>query len=182
MLQKGFLAGRVVSDRRSVAYLEQKVDGLENALHFAKDGWSEAKRRGDATLQQLKGAAEREASLHGTIGDLTRQASRHASSLHDLAGELAAEKDKARKLSRSLSDAHETIEAQQKEIRTAHWILWGILVLMLILCAFLLYQRFAPLHDDVAAQATPPSMVEQAVPAPGSGKAKKASKPVVPGR
>ena len=180
MLQKGFLAGRVISDRRSVEYLEQEVDRLEHALHQAEKGGSEARRKGDAALQHLKAAYEREVSLNTTIGDLTQQAKRDAHGFNDLTGKLAAEKAKVGTLSKSLSDANETIEAQQKEIRLFTWILWGLLALMLILCAFLLYRRFITLHEDNAVQAASPQMVEQAVPTPTTGKAKKMPKHAVP--
>lgn len=180
MLQKGFLVGRVISDRRSVEYLEQEVDRLEHALHLTEKGWSDAKRKGDAALQQLKAASEREANLNSSIGELTEQAQRDAHCFNDLAGKLAAEKAKVGTLSKSLSDANETIKAQQKEIRIFNWILWSLLALMLILCAFLLYRRFIAPHEDDAAQATLPPMVEQAIPTPTTGKAKKIPKHAVP--
>ena len=180
MLQKGFLAGRVISDRRSVEYLEQEVDWLEHALHQAEKDGSEAKRKGDAALQQFKTASERVASLSDTINDLTLQAKSDAHGFNDLAGKLAAEKAKVGTLSKSLSDANETIEVQQKEIRIFNWIFWGFFALILILCAFVLYQRFfAPRADDVS-QAASSSMVEQAVPVPATGKAKKMPKHAVP--
>lgn len=106
--------GRVISDRRSVEYLEQEVDRLEHALHLTEKGWSDAKRKGDAALQQLKAASEREANLNSSIGELTEQAQRDAHCFNDLAGKLAAEKAKVGTLSKSLSDANETIKAQQK--------------------------------------------------------------------
>lgn len=176
MLKKGFLPGHVISDRRTVEYLEQEVDRLEHELHHAEKGWSEAMRKGDAVLLHLKTASEREASFNKTIGDLTQQAKMDAHGFNDLAGKLAAEKAKVGMLSKSLSDANEIIKAQQKEIRIFNWILWSLLALMLILCAFLLYRRFIAPHQDNVVQAVSPSTVEQVVPAPGTGKARKASK------
>lgn len=117
MLQKGFLAGRVISDRSSVEYLEQEVDRLKNALNQAEKGWSEANRRGDAALQQLKAASEREASLKNTVGDLIQQAKKDANIFTEWRSKFSTETDKSRTMSKSLSDANATIAAQRKEIR-----------------------------------------------------------------
>lgn len=182
MLQKGFLAGRVISDRRSVDYLEQEVDRLEHALYHSEKGHSEAKRKGDASLLQLKAASEREASLDHTIGDLTLQAKRDAKVFNDLAGKLATEKEKTESLSKSLSGANETIDAQNKEIRILTWMLWGFLALMLIFCALLLYRRFIAPHENVAVQNASPAMVEQAALAPVTGKTKKMTKQALQGQ
>ncbi len=174
MLQKGFLAGRVISDRSSVEFLEQEVDRLAHALEQTEKDCSEEKRRSDAAIQRLGTALERESGLTSTVVDLTLQTKKDANTVNELGGKFEAEKSKNRKLAQSLSDINKNMETQQVEIRHLTWTLYGILALIAILGAYLLYQRFITPHaNDNAGQATSLPTVEPVASSPVSGKTKK---------
>jgi hypothetical protein len=182
MLENGFLAGRVISDRSSVDYLEQECARLEHELHQAQRNRSETKQIADAALQQVNTASENETRLQNNIGELMQQAKKDAIVFNDLIGKLATEKDKTGTLSKSLSYANETIDAQQKEIRVFNWFFWGTLALTASILACLLYRWIITPNEAVAVQEVSPPRVEHAVPAPDSGKAKKVTKQTPPSR
>jgi hypothetical protein len=180
MLENGFLAGRVISDRSSVGFMEQECARLERDLYQSETSRSEIKRRADAALQQVKTASENEIRLKNKIGELMEQVKKDATVFNDLVGKLATEKNKAIKLSKSLGCANETIDAQQKEIRIFTWSFWGVLVLVISILAFLLYRWLISPNVEVAVPVVSSPTVERTVPVPASGKAKKIPKSSLP--
>lgn len=117
VLQKGFLAGRVISDRSSAEYLEQEVERLGHALRQSRQDTVEAERRGNAALQRLTQAAEQETGLQSTVNDLTVQVRQAVALANDHRSKLDAESENVRRVSQSLCDANETIAVQKKELR-----------------------------------------------------------------
>ncbi len=182
MLQKGFLIGRVISDRRSIDYLEQEVDRLNQALDSVTQNLADAERKGEVALKRLRAAAEQEGSLNERISNLTQQVNADSNTIGDLSRSLSVEKENSRKISASLSNAKKTIEEQNGEIRFFHYLLWGVFALVIGLSVFLLYQHFSSSHEVEDFPAIPASQVQQAVPSAVAAKAKKTAKHVAPGQ
>ena len=165
MLQKGFLAEHVISDPRSVDYLEKEVGRLEQELQQSGQRWAAAKRRGDEASQQLKTMTERAASVQQTFDALTRQKEQAATIANEAMVKLAAEVEKSSALSKSLGEANETIGAQRRDIRFTFWMLCGVVTLVAFLCAYLLYQSFFASANDQATQTGAATVPQQAAPA-----------------
>lgn len=180
VLQKGFLAGRVISDRLSIEYLEQEVARLNQALHSVTRDLADAEQKSKVALKRLRAAAELEGSLNEKIGSLTQQVNEGINTIGDLNRNLSAEKESARKLSASLSNAKKTIEEQSGEIRFFNYMLWGVFALVIGLSVFLLYQHFFSPHEVEDFPTTPASQVQQAAPSAVATKAKKNAKHVAP--
>lgn len=180
MLQKGFLAGRVISDRRSIEYLEQEVDRLGLALHNTTQDLAEAEQKREGALARLRAAVELEARLNEKISSLIQQVNAGAIAIADLTSSLSAEKESVRKLSVSLSDAKKTIKAQSGEIRLFNYVSWGLLALMIGLGAFLLYQHFFSPNEVAPLPTAPTSQVQHVAPSAVAAKAKQAAKHVAP--
>lgn len=180
VLRKGYLAGRIISDRSSAEYLEQEVERLGHALRQSRQDTVEAERRGNAALQRLTQAAERETRLQSTMNDLTVQEKQAVALAIDRGDKLHAESEKVRTVSQALRDANETIVVQKKELRILHGALWGLVVVMACVSIFLLYLIYfaSDANESVQAEVAPPT--EQAEQKPGGGSAAKAQPPVSP--
>jgi hypothetical protein len=182
MLQKGFLAGRVISDHSSVKYLEQKTARLEHALLQAEKNSSEYKLKADVAFQQIKATSENETRLENSIGALTQGRERDARTINDLVGRLEMEKEKASAHYKSLCYANETMDSQQKDARLYKWSFWGVLALAVSLSTFLLYRWVITPNEEIAVQTVSSPNIEQAVPPTVSGKAQKVPKQYLPSR
>lgn len=182
MMQKGFLSGRVISDRSSVEFLEQEITRLEHALHHAENSLTESKLRGDATLQQLNAFSAIEGVLKNKIDELTQQSKKDAIIFNDLVQRLATEKEKNRMLSKTLFDGNETIVAQQKKIRILNWFFVGISVLIVSCLTFWLLRLFINPKEDAVVQILASPKTEQTIPAKANDKAKKKAKQITQGQ
>ncbi|CAJ3524233.1 Uncharacterised protein [Burkholderia pseudomallei] len=117
MLEKGYLAGQVISDRRSVEFLEQEVSRLGAALREARNGWDAEKQvTADATNQLVLARAriaEHEKSIAGEVQSVKQWADRCS----DLQRGFNEETAKAGGLAVDLTDAKATIVALRKQAR-----------------------------------------------------------------
>ncbi|WP_423391972.1 hypothetical protein [Burkholderia sp. LMG 21824] len=117
MLENGFLAGKVISDRRSVEFLEQDVSLLRASLREARDGWDLAKLATAGANDQLALARARIAEQGKLIADEAGNVKRWTDQCGDLQLELDEEKAKAGALSGDLANAKATIVALRKKAR-----------------------------------------------------------------
>lgn len=140
MLEKGFLAGRVISDRRSIEFLEQEVTRLAASLREARSGWDAEKKSAAQVADQLALARARAAELEKQRSDNARDSERLVQRLDELKQEFDAEKVKVGVLTGELAKAQATIAQQRKKVRL-YWIAGGA-VLALGLGGVLGYWRF----------------------------------------
>lgn len=164
VLENGFLAGRVISDRSSVEYLEHEICQLEQKLKNATQDLLEERRRVDVVMLQLKTASERELKFKRIIGDLTKKAQSDVVVINDLGGKLGAEMERSKSLSNSLSVARIVIENRQRKIYLIYWMLGGLFAFVVIFLVFLLYKNFTIPIKDESVQVVRPSMTDQTAP------------------
>ncbi|CAG9202763.1 MULTISPECIES: hypothetical protein [Burkholderia cepacia complex] len=166
MLENGFLAGKVISDRRSVEFLEQEVSLLRASLREARDGWDLAKQATADANDQLASARARIAEQGKSIADDARNVKRWADQCGDLQREFNEEKAKAGGLSGDLANAKATIVALRKKAR--RYSIAGGTGILLGLCSVPGYWQFlkAPsVAQDLPAQPAAVSPTEHSAPA-----------------
>jgi len=166
MLQKGFLAGRVISDRRSVEFLEQEVSRLEGELREARDGWDAAKRDGADAWRQLKIASSQLVELEKTKTDQAQGMANWAEKYRNIQREFDAEKKRTGVLSGDLMKAKVSIAGAQKKKVRWYLILGGALLCVLGLCALVSYQRFIANQSVTEAMPNQPVAQSAAVSVP----------------
>jgi hypothetical protein len=164
MLQKGFLAGKVISNPSSVAYLEQEVVQLQQALEQAQQTETAAKRTNTEVLLQLKTVSDHTTALRQNIIDLTQEKEDAARMVNDLIDQLRVEKRKVQTLTHSRDEANAQIAAQKKEIRLGNWLLWVAITLMAGVAGFFGYQNFVVLDQNQTTQAVPTNPPQQTAP------------------
>jgi hypothetical protein len=162
MLQKGFLAGQVISDRRSVEFLEQEVTRLVASLREARSGWEAEKKSAAQAADQLALARARAAALEKSRAEDALEIERWADRLGELQQAFDAEKRKTSVLSDELGKAKAAITGQRKKARR-YWIAGGA-VIVLGMGGVLGYWQFlkAPsVAQDLSAQPAAASPVTQ---------------------
>ena len=159
MLQKGYITGTVISDRRSVEYLELEVTRLAGqrqqalaALEQAKADTAGLQNRLENTVALLDEARGANAIQAQRIAESARTTTR-------LQGELDREREQRLLLNDALTEANGTINTQQSEVRFAFWVLVFVFVGVLAMAAFLGYQRYVvkpSSSPDIGVAAVPP--------------------------
>lgn len=152
MLEKGFLAGQVISDRRSVEFLEQELARLAASLREARNGWDAEKKSAAQTADQLALAHARSAELEKLRADDARSIKRWAERLGDLQQEFDAEKLKTSGLRGELANSQATIIGQRKNAR--RYSIAGGAGILLSLCGMLGYWQLSKAPS--VAQDVPP--------------------------
>lgn len=156
MLEKGFLAGRVISDRRSVEFLEQEVSRLDGELREARDGWDVAARARTEALGRLTISSARVAELELAAVQSARKAKTSAEAIGTLRTEIEAKNNEVSAL-RDLTDAHANVKANaivpaQRKKSRLYWSVGGTLVFLVCLGVFFGYQQLAPDEAPTTAQ------------------------------
>lgn len=152
MLEKGFLAGQVISDRRSVEFLEQEVARLAASLREARNGWDAEKKSAAQTADQLALAHARAAELEKLRADEAQSVRRSAERLGGLQQAFDTEKLKTSGLRGELANAEATIAGQRKKAR--RYSMAGGAGILLGLCGMLGYWQLS--KPPSAAQDVPP--------------------------
>jgi hypothetical protein len=153
MLEKGFLAGQVISDRRSVEFLEQEVTRLAASLREARSGWEADKKSAAQTADQLALARARAAGLEKSRAEDAREIERCADRLGELQQAFDAEKKKASVLSGELGKAKATIAGQRKKVRR-YWIAGGAAIVLSMggALGYLQFLKAPSVAQDLSAQ------------------------------
>lgn len=166
MLEKGFLLGRVISDRRSVEFLEQEVLRLEAALRQAHNGWDAAKRAGADAAAHLGLSQARVVELEKSKARQEEILRGWGAKFDTLQQKFQSEEAKVLMLTGDLKQANATVASQRgkAEIRR-YWTLGGaVFVLMLTgLCIFLGYRQLLSDHETAQITAVRPAPLQPVV-------------------
>ncbi|CAG2266031.1 hypothetical protein [Burkholderia sola] len=166
VLQTGFLAGRVISDRRSVEFLERDVTRLNEAVEDARNRQVDAKREADEALERFRDASNRIAQLEQISVQQNETIRESAGKVEELKGKLTARDDIVNELNKKLTTATANIVASgSTATTTSRWNIRGLVVVNLILvglCTFFGYRYFV--SNQAVAQSTqvpvaPPQLV-----------------------
>lgn len=156
VLQTGFLAGRVISDRRSVEFLERDVTRLNEAVADARNRQDDARREADEALKRFRDASNRIAQLEKVSAQQNETIREFTGEVEELKGKLTARDDIVNELNKKLTTATTSIVASRSTpTETSRWNIRGLVVVNLILaglCTFFGYRYFVP--DQAVAQST----------------------------
>jgi len=143
MLQKGFLAGRVISDHRSIQFLEEEVSRLETELRDAHNGLNAVKRAGAEAVALMNVARARVAELEKSNADHAQWTEDRADTIRNLQRAFDAEKEKVRVLDGALVSANATTAGLEKQTVRRYWIIGVALICLALvgLCIFVGYRQ-----------------------------------------
>lgn len=151
MLEKGFLAGRVISDRRSFEFLEQEVSRLDGELRKAREGWDAAARTGTDALGQLKASSARVVELESARSELTRGAEALFDTISKLRANIETKVKEERALRDDLTKANAIISNQRKKAYR-HWWIGGASASVVCLATFFGHRQLVPNEAAVPPQ------------------------------
>ncbi|MBU9227647.1 MULTISPECIES: hypothetical protein [Burkholderia cepacia complex] len=156
VLQTGFLAGRVISDRRSVEFLERDVTRLTEAVEVARNQQIDARREADEALERLRNASNRIVELEQISARQSETIRQFTGTVEELKGKLTARDDAVKEFNKKPTMATTSIVASgSTPTATSHWSIAGLVVANFVLvglCTFFGYRYFVP--SQTVAQST----------------------------
>lgn len=170
LLKDGYLMGTVISDRRSVEYLEAILAQEQEALKAEKAAHADV-------LKQLEEAKTRIAALEQQRRENVKTIAANKTSHDELQTQLDAKVREVGELETAQREADGTIADQRETLRMAYWIGGIVLVVSLLLLAFRLYQRYGAADTAQAAEIATPTVQAALAPAPPASKPAKKTGP-----
>lgn len=167
VLQTGFLAGRVISDRRSFEFLERDVTRLNEAVEDARNRQDDARREADEALKRFRDASNRIAQLEKMSAQQNETIREFTGEVEELKGKLTARDEIVNELNKKLTTTTASIvTSRSTPTAISRWNIRGLVVVNLILvglCTFFGYRYFAP-NQAVAQSIQVPVASPQLVP------------------
>ena len=178
MLQKGFLPGRVISDRRSVEFLEQEAARWADERQQALKGLEDTNAANTKLSQELGAATSQIAALEARNRAHAQSVASTEAVYRSLKERFDAETEKVRALNGALNEANAAIATQQGDVRFAYWIVGVTLAGLIGIAGVFVYQRI--FVESPITQAEPVRPVAPPAVASPSGSAKNLQRASVP--